>query len=80
MLSSTQSGGLFLLDLVSAGLGRRIGVAATPDGPPSLISLTLEGPLARIPSSRGTPASLGPPSKTDLSLEARSGESTEIIA
>ena len=50
VLSSTPSGSLFLLDLVSAGLGGSTRAAATPDGVLSQILVTLEGPSTGIPS------------------------------
>ena len=61
MLNSTCSGGILLLDTVSAGLGGGIRVVATPKEDPSLISSTLEGPLAGFRSSRGASPSLGAP-------------------
>ena len=64
MLNNTRSDGLLLINTVFASLGEGIEAAATPKGDPSPISSALEGPTARILSSRGALASLGAPSKT----------------
>ena len=61
---SLGGGGLLLLDAVYVGLRGGSGAVATPEGDPSLILSTLEGPPARIPSSRGSSTPLGAPSKT----------------
>ena len=53
MLSNTWLGSLLLLCTISAGLSRGSGVVATPEGDPSPISSTLEGPLTGIPASKG---------------------------
>ena len=62
VLRSTQSGSLLLINTIFTSLGGGIRAAAIPEEDPSQISSTLEGPPARIPSSRGAPASLGAPS------------------
>ena len=64
MLSITWSSDLLLLGIVFVGLGGGSGVTTTPEGDPSLISSTLEGPLVRTPFSRGAATPPGVPSKT----------------
>ena len=63
MLNNTWLSDLLLLDTATAGLGKGNRAVATPEGDPSPISLTLEGPLVGIPSSKGAPTPLREPSK-----------------